>query len=361
MRIQPAYPNMMNLQLYPMDKTREEISHEYGITDIIRLSSNENPLGCSPHVTLAITSQLGNLSRYPDGAGIGLKKAIATHYGLRSAQITLGSGSSELLNAIFQTFIANHQVVVYSQYALSNYERANLAIQSLPIEVPAKNFGHDLDAMLDVVKQTENCKIVLINNPNNPTGTLLTQQQIREFVEQISSDILVVIDEAYIDFCDHESSVTLLENFDNVMILRTFSKAYGLAGLRIGYVMSSVELADMLYKTHQSLNTNVLAHSAGITALQDRYFIEQYLNFNHEQKQALYKGFDSIGIAFVKSATNFIMVNVDNGQDVYQSLLEQGVIVRSLVGYGLPEWIRVSVGLPEDNNRFLDTLVQVLT
>lgn len=360
MSIRPAYQSIAQLQAYKIDKPNDEISREYGVTDIVRLASNENPIGCSPHVTLAITAQLGELSRYPDGAGFALKKGIADFYHMNAEQVILGNGSNELLNILAYTFASNEDAIVFSQYAFSVYQLASLAVSATPIEVPAKNFGHDLDAMLEAVQNHPATKIVFIGNPNNPTGTLLSREEIRRFVKKVPSHVVVVIDEAYYEFAPQAGSLDLVNDFDNVVILRTFSKAYGLAGLRIGYAITSLAIADLLNRTRQAFNTNVLANAAAMAALNDTQFVKDYVAMNEEQKQTLYKGFDSLGLAFVKSSSNFVLVNVGDGNEIYQALVEQGVVVRPMAGYGLPEWIRVSIGLPEENLRFLDTLTQVL-
>lgn len=363
-----AYPNIAQLHQSPFSESANPSPQGFGTqrfeewseTDRVRLASNENPIGCSPHVTLAITAKLGELSRYPDGAGATLKKGIADFYHLTAEQVILGNGSNELLNLIAHTFASRQGGILFSQYAVSQYQWTSLAIDATPIEIPAKNFGHDLDAMLQAVNDNPNTKIVFISNPNNPTGTLLTKEEIRSFVKKIPSEVIVVIDEAYFEFAPQAGSLALVDDFDNVVILRTFSKAYGLAGLRIGYAITSLAIADLLNRTRQAFNTNVLANAAALAALHDQDFVKAYIAMNEEQKQTLYKGFDSLGLAFVKSPSNFILVNVGEGNEVYQKLLEQGVVVRPMAGYGLPEWIRVSIGVPEENNRFLDTLSQVL-
>lgn len=361
MAIKSVNQSIEQLKTFEMDKSNEELTREYGVGDIIKLASNENPTGCSPHVTLAITAKLGELSRYPDGAGQGLKQVLADFLRCESQQIILGNGSNELLTTIIATFTNAQDVIVYSEYAFSDYELAALGISQQTIKVPAKHFGHDLTAMLTVVKQTTHCKIVVITNPNNPTGTVLAKDDIMAFIKKLPSDVLVVIDEAYIEFAQSESCVDLTKEFENVIVLRSFSKAYGLAALRIGYAVTSDSLAQVLNHTRQSFNTSTLAQAAATAAVKDQHFIAEYLLFNQEQKQALYDSFDSLGVVYVKSAANFVLVNVGDGMAVYQKLIAQGVVVRPMLGYGLPAWIRVSVGLPEENNRFLDTLAQELS
>lgn len=358
--ITPAYPSIAALQAYQIGKPVEELTREYGITDIIKLASNENPMGCSPKVAAAITAQLSELSRYPDGAGYTLKQDIANFYSVKPEQITLGNGSNELLNIIAYTFASNQDAIVYSQYAFSVYQLATMSVSAQAIEVPAVNYGHDLPAMLQAIKANPNTKIVFIANPNNPTGTVLSRDAIQDFVRQVPANVLVVLDEAYYEFAPESGNLAILGEFPNVMILRTFSKAYGLAGLRIGYAISSAYVADMLNRTRQAFNTNLLAQSAAAAALADQAFVKQYCEMNAEQKQALYQGFEKLGLKYVNSATNFILLNVGKGNEVYQKLLEKGVIVRPMAGYGLPEWVRVSIGLPAENARFLASLGEIL-
>lgn len=365
---QPDLSRLQSLQAYQADVTREDINREYGVhdDDIVKLSSNENPLGCSPHVTLAVALQLGALSRYPDGAGVNLRRQLGDFHGVNPDCITLANGVQDLFGVLATAALGagdvknNNGRLIYAQYALSDYQLASLNLSHQVVGVPAAPYGHDLEAMLEVIKSTPECRLVLLANPNNPTGTLLTAEAIANFVEQVPSSVLVVIDEAYIEFTPNQTSVRLTQAHDNVVILRTFSKAYGLAGLKIGYAVSSPALAELLKLTRQAMGANVLALAAAQAALADQAFLTDYLAFNAEQRQALYKGLDSLGIEFIRSVANFVMVNVGDGQAVYQALLEQGIVVRVLGGYGLDAWIRVSIGLPEENNRFLDTLAQVL-
>lgn len=337
-----------------------ERNNDCAMADVVRLASNENPLGCSPHVTLAITARLGELSRYPDETGMVLKKGLADFYGLDATQIVLGNGANELLDIIADTVVDNAGAIVFFQYSVSRFQLSSLPARATPVQVAAKGFHYDLPAMLNAIQRSPTTRLVYLANPNNPTGTLLSRDEIRQFIKQIPSNILVVIDEGYIEFSPQESSLELMQEFNNVLILRTFSKAYGLAGLRMGYAIAHPRLAAKLNQTRQAYNTNVLADAAAMAALRDQGFLQDYVAMNDEQKQVLYNGFDSLGLEFIKSAANFILVNVGNGVEVYHKLLEQGILVRPMAGYGLEQWIRVSVGLPEENLRFLDTLGQVL-
>ena len=363
----PAYDSILALAPYQTGKPIEELTREYGVSDVVKLASNENPIGCSPHVTLAITEQLGQLSRYPDGNGYYLKQALADFNDVNVDQITLGNGSDDLLDILARSFVGSDDAIVYSQYAFIVYSMLAKMQGAMDVEVPAQRFGHDLKAMSQAVQDNPNTKIVFIANPNNPTGTQLEHGELREFVASVPSSVLVVLDEAYIEYSPESNNRALLDEFDNVVIVRTFSKAYGLAGLRIGYALSSVPVADLLNRIRQPFNVSRVALAAAAAALADQDFIEQVGLTNEGQKRWLEKQFDALGLGFVKSYANFIMVEIEvemedtTAASIYQALLEQGVIVRSLDNYDLPTWLRVTVGAAEENTRLIDTLRSILT
>ena len=363
----PAYDSILELAPYQTGKPVEELTREYGVSDVVMLASNENPLGCSPKVTLAITEQLGQLSRYPDGNGCYLKQALADFNNVNVEQITLGNGSNDLLDILVRSFASTDDAIVYSQYGFIIYPMLAKMQGAMGIEVPANRFGHDLKAMSQAVLDNPDVKMVFIANPNNPTGTQLEQEELREFVASIPSSVLVVLDEAYIEYSPESNNRALLDEFDNVVIVRTFSKAYGLAGLRIGYALSSVAVADLLNRIRQPFNVSRVALAAAAAALADQDFIEQVKLTNQGQKRWLEKQFDTLGLGFVKSYANFIMVEIEvemedvTAASIYQALLEQGVIVRPLDNYGLPNWLRITVGVAEENTRLIDTLRSILT
>lgn len=358
--IRPAYDSILSLAPYQTGKPIEEVSRELGISDIVKLASNENPMGCSPYVTLAITQKLAELARYPDGGGFYLRQAIADFNEMTIDNVLLGNGSNDLLDFIARTFTGSDDTVVYSQYAFIVYKMVTIMQGAKGIEVPAKKFGHDLEAMKQAVLDNPETKVVFIANPNNPTGTLLSSDELSAFIKAIPASVLVVIDEAYTEYYPESNNRALLDEFDNVIIVRTFSKAYGLAGLRVGYALCHTQVADLLNRIRQPFNVNSLAQAAALVALSDQEFIDKVRQLNEKQMRWLSKQFDALGLAFVPSHTNFIMVEVGDGQAVYQALLEQGVIVRPLTGYGLPNWLRITVGLPEENTRLIDTLRSVL-
>ena len=365
--LKPAYDSISALAPYQTGKPVEELTREYGISDVVKLASNENPMGCSPHVTLAVTEQLGQLARYPDGNGYYLKQALADFNEVDVEQITLGNGSDDLLDILARSFVGSDDAIVYSQYAFIVYPMLAKMQGATGIEVPAQRFGHDLKAMSQAVQDNANTKMVFIANPNNPTGTQLEHKALHEFMASVPSSVLVVLDEAYIEYSPESNNRALLDEFDNVVIVRTFSKAYGLAGLRVGYALSSVAVADLLNRIRQPFNVSRIGLAAAAAALKDQSFIENTRATNDEQMRWLEKQFDTLGLGFIKSHANFIMVEVEVEMEditatvIYQALLEQGVIVRPLAAYGLPNWLRITVGLAEDNLRLIDTLRSILT
>ncbi|MFD1131980.1 histidinol-phosphate transaminase [Psychrobacter sanguinis] len=356
----PAYESISKLQAYQTGKSVEDIKREDEVNDVLKLASNENPLGSSPYVTLAITKKLDQLARYPDGNGSDLKQAVADFNDVDSTQVTLGNGSNDLLDIIARTFVSHNDAIVYSEYSFIVYSMLAKMIGATGIEVPAKRYGHDLEAMLEAVQQNQNVRMVFIANPNNPTGTLLSKQDILHFVEQVPSHVLIVLDEAYIEYCPESNNRQLIDDFDNVIIVRTFSKAYGLAGLRVGYALSHPNVANLLNRIRQPFNVSLLAQSAAVAALADQDFIAKVHKINDGQMRWICKQFDALGLGFVKSYANFVMVNVGDAAGICQALLQQGVIVRPLADYGLDEWLRITVGTPEDNTRLIDTLRDTL-
>lgn len=356
----PAYESISQLKAYEPGKSVDDLKREYEVNDVLKLASNENALGCSPYVTLAITKQLDRLARYPDGKGSNLKQAVADFNDVDSHQITLGNGSNDLLDIIARTFVSQDDAIVYSAYSFIVYPMLAKMIGATGIEVPAKRYGHDLQAMLQAVQDNEKVRLVFIANPNNPTGTLLSKEDIKDFVQKVPNHVLIVLDEAYVEYCPESNNRDLIDEFDNLIIVRTFSKAYGLAGLRVGYAISHPEVADMLNRIRQPFNVSLLAQSAAIAALGDQDFIAKVHKVNDGQMRWICKQFDALGLGFVKSHANFVMVNVGDAEGIHQALLKQGIIVRPLADYGLEEWLRITVGTPEDNTRLIDTLRDTL-
>lgn len=350
-------PEIEKLNPYKGGKSIDELKRELALDKIVKLASNENPLGSSIKVQEAIKKAAKEVGRYPDGNGFELKYAIGKHLKINTNQITLGNGSNDVLELLARIFICSvHDEVIFSQYAFVLY---SLVVQSLggrAVSVPAKEFGCDLDAMLgSITKQT---KLIFIANPNNPTGTLLSDEQVYAFLSKVPSFVVVVLDQAYFEYLDcKDSAIKWLTKFDNLVITRTFSKAYGLAGLRVGYSLSSTKVADYLSRIRQPFNVNHIAQVAAIAALNDDAYLMRSIIANKNGLKQLAQGFDKLQLSYIKSFANFIALKVGNANDVYQKLLRKGLIVRPVEMKG---YLRISVGTFNENNDLLDALKLVL-
>lgn len=365
---QLAVSGVQSLTPYQPGKPISELARELGITSIVKLASNENPLGPSPKVVEKLQQELTDINRYPDGSGFELKNALASKLKISVDQITLGNGSNDVLEVIARTFLAAGEKAVYSQHAFAVYPLIVQAIGALGVCVPASDgtngpcFGHDLVAM--AFQASDNCKMVFIANPNNPTGTYSNDQSLQRFVDAIPSKVIIVIDEAYyeyIDAQDYPHSLALLQSHPNLIITRTFSKAYGLAGLRVGYSVSSAGVAGLLNRVRQPFNVNSLALAAAHTAVNDADYVQMSKRLNKQGLTQLSKGFEDLNVDYISSVGNFICFNCghDNAS-VFNRLLTKGIIVRRVDNYQLPQYLRVSVGLEDENSRFLDALKTVL-
>ncbi|NOT86167.1 MAG: histidinol-phosphate transaminase [Methylococcaceae bacterium] len=347
---------------YIPGKPVEELERELGLTGIVKLASNENPLGPSPSAIHAIQAHIADLTRYPDGSGFRLKQALAAKYHLSPNQITLGNGSNELLELVARTFLTPALSVVFSQHAFAVYPIVTQAVGAKAIVVPALNYGHDLEAMLQSI--TPQTRLVFIANPNNPTGTLLPQAQLQQFIKALPPTVVCVLDEAYYEFvsagqqCD---SVAWLAECPNLLITRTFSKAYGLAGLRIGYGLSSADMADLLNRVRQPFNNNSLALVAAEAALADAVYLQKTIQLNQDGMQQLTNAFKALGLNWIPSAGNFVTVDLKRPADaIYTALLAKGVIVRPVANYDLPNHLRISIGTAVENQVFIDALTAIL-
>ena len=355
-----ALPNITALKPYQPGKPIEELERELGLSNIIKLTSNENPLGPSKSALNAIVQASKELTRYPDGNGFSLKAALAKHVQLTSDQITLGNGSNDVLELLARTFVSSNDEVIFSQYAFAVYPLVTQAIGAKAVIAPASDFGHDLDAMTTLI--SEKTKLIFIANPKNPTGTALAPKQVETFLKQVPESVIVVLDEAYVEYTTQQfNTVAWLAGYPNLVITRTFSKAYGLAALRVGYSLSSPEIADCLNRIRQPFNVNSLALVAAVAALADKDYVEQSRQLNEAGLKQYVTGFEQLGLTYIPSKGNFITVDVKrNADSIYQSLLQQGVIVRPIANYGLPQHLRISVGLGEENQRCLDALAIAL-
>ena len=355
-----ALPNITAIQAYQPGKPIEELERELGISNIIKLASNENPLGPSPAVLSAMAEASKDISRYPDGNGFALKAALAQKHQLNINQVTLGNGSNDVLELLARSFVSSSDEVIFSQFAFAVYPLLIQAIGAIPVISPARDYGHDLDAMKRLI--TNKTKLIFIANPNNPTGTVLAPEEIKDFIESISSKIIVVLDEAYVEYTTQTvNTIDWLDTYPNLVITRTFSKAYGLAGLRVGYSLSHIDVADIINRIRQPFNVNSFALAAAVVALKDNDYIVKTRELNDAGMQQFKLGFRSLGIDFIPSKGNFICVNVEtDAGHVFEALLQQGVITRPIGSYNLPQHLRISIGQTSENERCLSALAKIL-
>ena len=357
-----AVAGVQRLVPYKAGKPIEELERELGLTRIIKLASNENPLGPGKKALAAIQAALPELALYPDGSGFMLKQALAEKYAVDVSQITLGNGSNEILELVARAFLTPELEVVFSQHAFAVYPIVTQAVGATAVVVPAVDYGHDLEGMLLAV--TEKTRLVFIANPNNPTGTLLRLASLERFIGALPDTCVCVLDEAYFEFVSSSepiNSIAWLKTHPNLLITRTFSKAYGLAGLRMGYGLSSPQLADILNRVRQPFNNNALALAAAVAALGDDEHLQQTITVNAQGMQQLTFGFKTLGLEWVPSAGNFVLVDLKQpGLPVYEALLHKGVIVRPVGVYELPNHLRISIGTKAENQRFLEALTDIL-
>ena len=344
---------------YQPGKPTSELARELNIDEasIIKLASNENPLGASPAAIAAIQKILNGVALYPDGSGYEFKSALMKKFSVAREQIVLGNGSNDVLELAGRAFLTAQDSAVFSQHAFAVYPLTVQAIGAKAIEVAAVEFGHDLPAMARAVR--DDTRVVFVANPNNPTGTFVSADALIAFIQSISPNVLVVVDEAYTEYLPaaHKfDTTTWLKQFPNLIITRTLSKAYGLAGLRVGYAFAHPEVADLMNRVRQPFNVNSLALAAAAAALNDDTFLAKSAEVNRQGLLQLAAGFERLGLKYIPSYGNFICVDVGDGAAIFQFLLRQGVIVRPVAGYGMPRHLRISVGLTEQNTRCLDAL-----
>lgn len=348
---------------YMPGKPIGELAREFGLAerDIVKLASNENPRGPSPSVRAAIAAATDDLSRYPDGNGFDLKAALSARFGVGADRIVLGNGSNDILELATQAFLRPGDAAVYSRHAFAVYPLATQARGATGIEVPARDYGHDLPAMRAAL--TPQTRIVFVANPNNPTGTWIAPDRLEAFIASVPDSVLVVLDEAYNEYlepADRAPSAAWTAKYANLVVSRTFSKGYGLAALRVGYGIMDASVADMLNRVRQPFNVNALAQAAAVAALADTAYVDESRALNRAGLRQLEDGLRALGLSFVPSHANFLLVRVGDAAAIYRRLLEQGVIVRPVASYGLPEFLRVTVGLAAENRRFLDATALAL-
>lgn len=352
---------------YQGGKPIAEVAREFGLDEakIVKLASNENPLGMPESARQAMLNAISDLGRYPDSNGFELKQAITAKYDVPQDWITLGNGSNDILELAAHAFVQAGQSVVYSQFSFAVYALATQAVGARAIVVAAKDFGHDLAEIAKAID--ENTKLVFIANPNNPTGTFIPAAEIEAFLKAVPAHVVVVLDEAYNEYLAPElqyDSIAWVRQFPNLLVSRTLSKAYGLAGLRIGFGIAQPSITDLLNRIRQPFNVNSMAQAAAVATLNDNAFLQKSAKLNAEGYRQLTNAFDEIGLKYVPSYGNFVLVKVGDdegaGARVNLALLKRGVIVRPVGNYGLPQWLRVSIGLPEENATFIEALKAVL-
>ncbi len=353
---------VLTLEPYQPGKPIEELTRELGITDVVKLASNENPRGPGSAVRDALAKAANSLSRYPDGSGYRLKRALGEHLGVSSATITLGNGSNDVLELIARIALSPGAEAVVSAHAFVVYPLAVIAHGGTLVTVPARDWGCDLDAMAAAVN--ERTRLVFIANPNNPTGTWVTETDLVAFLERMPEHVLVVLDEAYFEYVERDDfpdGIALRERCPNLVVTRTFSKIHGLAALRVGYAVSAPDVADVLNRVRQPFNVSSIGLECAQAALGDEAFVVESRRINREGMKQLEAGLTQLGIDYIPSLGNFLSIDLGKpAAQTYRALLELGVIVRPIAGYGMPNHLRVTVGLPQENARFLDALAQVI-
>jgi histidinol-phosphate aminotransferase len=358
-----APPHIHTIAPYQGGRPIAEIARQFGINeaDIVKLASNENPLGMSPKAQAAIEGALFDIARYPDGNSFALREAVSEKFNVKPAQIVFGNGSNDILELSARAFLQVGDEVIYSQHAFAVYALVTHTVGATGVVVPAKAFGHDLDAFLTAI--TPKTRLIFIANPNNPTGTLIDKTVLKRFLQQVPSNVLVVLDEAYDEYlsADHKSeAISWLAEFDNLLISRTFSKAYGLAGLRVGFGLMHADIADILNRVRQPFNVNSLAQAAAVASLADDDFVMKSYAANQAGMLQLTQGLNQLGLSYIDSHANFISFAIKHAAGVNQQLLERGVIVRPIANYELPDYLRVSIGLFSENQRFLEALALII-
>ncbi|HJW27216.1 MAG TPA: histidinol-phosphate transaminase [Rhodocyclaceae bacterium] len=346
---------------YQPGKPITELAREMGlpVDSIVKLASNENPLGMSPKARKAVEAAIAGIERYPDQ--FDLIKAVAANCGVDTDQVVLGNGSNDVLDLAARVFLAPGRSAVFAQHAFAVYPLATLSAGADLVVVPAKNYGHDLEAMAAAIRP--DTRIVWIANPNNPTGNFLPHAEVRAFLETIPGDVVVVLDEAYNEYispAERQDTAAWIKEFPNLVVTRTFSKIYGLAGLRVGYALASAEVADLMNRVRQPFNVNNLGLAAAVAALDDHLFVAESYQLNHRGMEQIVAGLKRLGLEHIPSHGNFVTFRMSDAAGVNQKLLKQGVIVRPIAGYGLPDWLRVTIGTEPENARFLEALERAL-
>ena len=349
---------------YQGGKPISELAREMGLNedDIIKLASNENPLGISPKAQMAIDDAIADIARYPDGNSFALRDAVSKKFNVSANQIVFGNGSNDILELAARAFLGKESEAIYSQHAFAVYPLVTQAVGAKGVVIPAKHFAHDLDGFAKAI--SPKTKLIFIANPNNPTGTLIQKDALRAFIHAVPGDVLILLDEAYDEYLSAENkseAISWLKEFPNLIISRTFSKAYGLAGLRVGFGLMHADIADMLNRVRQPFNVNSLAQVAAIASLADEDFVARSYAANKAGMAQLVQSFKKLGLEYIPSHGNFVSFKIANAAQVNQKLLQNGVIVRPIANYEMPDYLRVSVGLFSENAKFLAVLEKIVS
>jgi len=357
-----AVPDVLDLAPYQPGKPVEDLERELGVRSALKLASNENPAGPAAGVAAALDEARAGIRLYPDANGFALKNALAAHLGVTANRITLGNGSNDVLDLLARIFVTPGDEVVYSEYAFLVYALVTKATSGRAVVVPARDWGHDLPAMADAV--SERTKLVFIANPNNPTGTWTDARSLESFLERVPRDVVVVLDEAYREYVEtdgYPDGLQYLQRFPNLVVTRTFSKIYGLAGLRVGYAAASAEITDLLNRVRQPFNVSHVAQKAALAALADQDHVARCRDMNSRGLTHFSQVCDGLGLSFIPSVANFLTVEFgDRTTEIYEALLRRGVIVRPVGNYGMPGHLRVTIGTPEDMDMLESALKDIL-
>jgi histidinol-phosphate aminotransferase len=353
--------SVLEIDPYVPGKPMEELEREYGVRNSIKLASNENPLGPSPKAMEAVGKAVMNLHRYPDGSGHDLIGKLAGHLAVEPENIVIGNGSDDIIGILSTAFLRPGHEAVMPKPSFLMYDIAVKCMGARSVPVPLKNLCMDLEAMAKAVN--ENTRLVFICNPNNPTGTCVSTEALEAFIQSLPEHVITVVDEAYIEFARDQacrSAITLLSKGYPLVALRTFSKLYGLAGLRVGYGVMPEAIAGIVNRVRHPFNVNALAQAGAQAALEDAEYVEKTLRIVHEGLDFLFAALKDMGIPCFPTQANFFLIDIQkNADDVYQEMLREGVIVRSMTSYGYPRYLRISVGLPDENQRLLAALKKV--
>lgn len=357
-----ARPEILQLKPYQPGKPISEVQQEYGLAEVVKLASNENPQGCSPRLNASLTSAFADIMRYPDGSSFALKAALAKHWQISEQQLLMGNGSEDVLRMLLQTFVFGDKHLIISQYGFIAYRILAQGLGITVNTVAEREFQTDLEAIANAV--TPQTGMIILANPNNPTGTYVTQNALSAFLDRIPAHVFVVCDEAYYEYVsekDYPQTLALQAQHPNLIVTRTFSKAYGLAGLRIGYGIANETVVDLVNRIRQPFNVNHLGQVAATVALADQAFVQQGILLNEQGKQQLYTGLTALGVHYLPSVANFILVELKQpGCEIFQALLKKGIIVRPLEPYQLSNYVRISIGTEIENKQCLKALAVVL-